>query len=180
MKKIVLSLLAATTALTLSAAASAAPTIYTNNWSFIDQVSNTVVKGTLSGLSGGNNISTSSLFATVTQAPSTGFGVFNLKGVGEYSASNGIVTYASFYLYDAGNNYLVFGTNPDTSTINPQLRNISTGSNAYNFDVGTSFSAATAAVPEPAAWAMMILGMGAVGFAMRRRSKVTTRVSYAV
>jgi hypothetical protein len=46
----------------------------------------------------------------------------------------------------------------------------------------TSFSAtATAgAVPEPATWAMMILGMGAVGFAMRRRkSNVTTTVSYA-
>jgi hypothetical protein len=30
-----------------------------------------------------------------------------------------------------------------------------------------------AAVPEPATWAMMILGMGAVGFAMRRRIKVS-------
>lgn len=35
------------------------------------------------------------------------------------------------------------------------------------------------AVPEPATWGMMILGMDAVGFAMRRRQKVTTRVSYA-
>jgi hypothetical protein len=32
---------------------------------------------------------------------------------------------------------------------------------------------ATPAVPEPATWAMMILGMGAVGFAMRRRIKVS-------
>ena len=39
--------------------------------------------------------------------------------------------------------------------------------------------AATGAVPEPATWAMTILGIGAVGFAMRRRQKVTTRVSYA-
>ncbi|WP_260599888.1 PEPxxWA-CTERM sorting domain-containing protein [Sphingomonas endolithica] len=37
----------------------------------------------------------------------------------------------------------------------------------------------TGAVPEPATWAMMILGMGAVGFAMRRRSAVKTTVSYA-
>lgn len=34
-----------------------------------------------------------------------------------------------------------------------------------------------ASVPEPATWAMMILGMGAVGFAMRRRRSV--KVSYA-
>lgn len=35
-----------------------------------------------------------------------------------------------------------------------------------------------AAVPEAATWAMMILGLGLVGFAMRRQ-KITTRVSYA-
>ncbi|MBB4153488.1 hypothetical protein GGQ80_001390 [Sphingomonas jinjuensis] len=33
-----------------------------------------------------------------------------------------------------------------------------------------------AAVPEPATWAMMVLGFGAVGFAARRRSKVAGRV----
>lgn len=35
-----------------------------------------------------------------------------------------------------------------------------------------------AAAPEPATWAMMIFGFGAVGAAMRRR-KVTTKVSFA-
>jgi len=42
-----------------------------------------------------------------------------------------------------------------------------------------SFSAVAtaAAVPEPATWAMMILGMGAIGYTMRRRQSV--RVSYA-
>ncbi|WP_238941036.1 PEPxxWA-CTERM sorting domain-containing protein [Sphingomonas beigongshangi] len=37
--------------------------------------------------------------------------------------------------------------------------------------------ASTAAVPEPASWALMILGMGAVGFAMRRRKKANTNVT---
>lgn len=37
----------------------------------------------------------------------------------------------------------------------------------------------TAAVPEPASWAMMMIGIGAVGYAMRRRQKVMTRVSFA-
>lgn len=37
----------------------------------------------------------------------------------------------------------------------------------------------TSAVPEPATWAMMLAGFGAVGFALRRRAKVRTAVSFA-
>lgn len=48
------------------------------------------------------------------------------------------------------------------------------------FSINGNVSAVAAAVPEPATWAMMILGLGAVGFAMRRRQKnVKTTVSYA-
>ncbi len=36
-----------------------------------------------------------------------------------------------------------------------------------------------AAVPEPAGWALMLLGFGAVGVAMRRRSGIATHVRYA-
>ena len=35
------------------------------------------------------------------------------------------------------------------------------------------------AVPEPMTWAMMVLGFGMAGFGLRRRGKVTTRVSFA-
>lgn len=42
-----------------------------------------------------------------------------------------------------------------------------------------TFSAAVSAVPEPATWGMMILGFGAIGFAMRRRAKIGTRVRFA-
>nr|WP_240047570.1 PEPxxWA-CTERM sorting domain-containing protein [Sphingomonas panacisoli] len=38
---------------------------------------------------------------------------------------------------------------------------------------------AAGAVPEPATWAMMLAGFGAIGFAMRRRPKVATRVRFA-
>ncbi|RYE96375.1 MAG: PEP-CTERM sorting domain-containing protein [Oxalobacteraceae bacterium] len=42
-----------------------------------------------------------------------------------------------------------------------------------------NFAPIGAPVPEPATWAMMILGMGAVGFAMRRKSKTYAKVTFA-
>jgi hypothetical protein len=44
------------------------------------------------------------------------------------------------------------------------------GSNAYERLVFTAFSGG--AVPEPSTWAMMLLGFGGIGFAMRRRRKL--------
>jgi hypothetical protein len=45
---------------------------------------------------------------------------------------------------------------------------------AYTLSVsGPGTTTIGGAVPEPATWAMMILGMGAVGYAMRRRIKVS-------
>jgi hypothetical protein len=49
----------------------------------------------------------------------------------------------------------------------------------FNLGVDNVSLNATGAVPEPASWAMMILGMGAVGGALRRRSKVSTTVKFA-
>ena len=51
----------------------------------------------------------------------------------------------------------------------------------YNDNPGSfavSFSS-TSGVPEPTTWAMMLVGFGLVGFAMRKRSNVRTTVSYA-
>jgi hypothetical protein len=50
-----------------------------------------------------------------------------------------------------------------------------------NFDLPFTINGTfvSGAVPEPASWAMMILGMGAVGFTLRRRAKVATTVSFA-
>lgn len=47
-----------------------------------------------------------------------------------------------------------------------------------SYNPGFEGIAGTGAVPEPSAWALMILGMGAVGAAMRRR-KPSLSVSYA-
>ncbi|RYF11454.1 MAG: PEP-CTERM sorting domain-containing protein [Oxalobacteraceae bacterium] len=43
-----------------------------------------------------------------------------------------------------------------------------TGSTSYNFEASPN-----GAVPEPASWAMMILGLGMTGAAIRRRAKVS-------
>ena len=47
-------------------------------------------------------------------------------------------------------------------------------SNAFEFD-----NVAVAAVPEPAAWMVMMLGMAGVGFSMRRKKDTTLRVRFA-
>jgi PEP-CTERM motif len=40
-------------------------------------------------------------------------------------------------------------------------------------------AALTGAVPEPATWMMMMLGMAAIGFSLRRRDKAVLRVGFA-
>lgn len=61
------------------------------------------------------------------------------------------------------------GTNMGNTTASPQTA-------AFRLVSGPD---AEAAVPEPATWAMMLLGFGGVGFATRRRSKVRTTIAYA-
>jgi opacity protein-like surface antigen len=48
-----------------------------------------------------------------------------------------------------------------------------------NGALSISPAAVTGAVPEPATWAMMLIGLGGIGFAIRRRSKAGASVSYA-
>jgi hypothetical protein len=43
----------------------------------------------------------------------------------------------------------------------------------------TTFSATTVALPEPGTWGMMLLGFGAIGFAMRRRRRTTALAQIA-
>jgi hypothetical protein len=58
------------------------------------------------------------------------------------------------------------------------IKNTGNSNDYFGFD--NLLTSSVAAVPEPASWAMMILGMGAVGGALRRRQKTTTRVAFAV
>ena len=45
--------------------------------------------------------------------------------------------------------------------------------------VTASSSPVAAAVPEPATWAMMLIGFGAAGFGMRRRTRAQLRAAVA-
>ncbi|WP_339693048.1 PEPxxWA-CTERM sorting domain-containing protein [uncultured Parasphingorhabdus sp.] len=103
-----------------------------------------------------------------------------------FTLANGVITSGSFWAdrgvigtnfdqlfinvalgYANGNtNYASVGVNNDTSIWNNQGLN------------GVSFQS-LGAVPEPATWAFMIFGFGAIGGAMRRQRKVNLKVSYA-
>lgn len=61
------------------------------------------------------------------------------------------------------------------SAVKFQVANITTSNNP----AGAAFRAVGTAVPEPGTWLLMILGLGAVGFAMRRRQSVSTRLQFA-
>ena len=74
-----------------------------------------------------------------------------------------------------------FGFTSDTAFSNVRFENATgtTNSDGFSLDNVSFASAAVGAVPEPTTWAMMIIGFGAIGGAMRRRRKVNVKVSYA-
>lgn len=136
----------------------------TNRWSFVDGLTGTVVSGTLSGLREGYN-EAFGLTATVTDAPYADLlGLFAGKS-GGFDVANGVVVFAEAFFNGAGPSLdMFFGAGSGTAYY-PQVAN-GDGHQAYD-DVGSNRFAA-GAVPEPAAWGLMILGFGLVGHALRR------------
>ena len=74
------------------------------------------------------------------------------------------------------NNFFTEGadSNSLSRTSRTHDQTLSTGQVYAVFEV-----AGTTGVPEPATWAFMIFGFGAIGAAMRRQRKVNVKVSYA-
>ena len=62
----------------------------------------------------------------------------------------------------------------DADRANVHSLRFSSSSNAFEFD-----TVAVGAVPEPGTWMLMLMGMAAVGFSMRRKEKHTVRVRFA-
>lgn len=98
-----------------------------------------------------------------------GDGRINIGGL--ESGTNGVVGNTN----DFFTNYFV----PSTGTVTSPFGYISSTNGFGGGSISFAITQAAGAVPEPATWAMMLLGMGAVGFAMRRRSKVKTTVKFA-
>lgn len=61
---------------------------------------------------------------------------------------------------------------PSINLLTVNFKVLNDGVGAFNGSVSAT------AVPEPGTWGMMLLGFGVIGYAMRRRGKVTTRVNY--
>lgn len=56
-----------------------------------------------------------------------------------------------------------------TNAIDVTFNNFALGTNVLNGNIIVGHSQAMAAVPEPASWAMMLLGFAGIGFVARRR-----------
>ncbi|MHA6723182.1 PEPxxWA-CTERM sorting domain-containing protein [Sphingomonas sp. RS2018] len=152
-----------------------------------------IVNGKLIFNTTGTNVAASEIY--IVSAPS---GTIDTGSLNKNLLTNAIsVTNNAFTVSNAGivtaanlgfSTQTTFGTYIDLNNANngnaSQLYNYNTGRYALSLDgfAGLTFTpvaAVTTAVPEPATWAMMMLGFGGIGFAMRRRSTVTTRIRFA-
>ena len=186
MKKLTLAMIAATTALTISSAASAA-TLYdqtnipsgqsTQSFTFTGAADQTSLS-----FAGYNPPSITTLSNIMVQL--NGMGANLLSGNYVYTPAanqpyafnpSGVLQFGGFVVGSYDTFTTTFASNAGSSyTLS---YNLSSGGNTNGLRVTTA--AVAGAVPEPATWALMILGMGAVGFAMRRRKNVNMTVRFA-
>jgi PEP-CTERM motif len=98
------------------------------------------------------------------------------------NGSGGTLTFTSDFLKFAPSASLGSALNftSGTTSTGQGLSSVNYGSDAlesFDMDAGGSFSSVplpNSAVPEPASWAIMLLGMGLVGGVLRRRSGLAT------
>lgn len=138
---------------------------------------------------GSATVTTSNVLTTSSQGR-MGYMITAITGILNGSAINGLSGFqgSDNYYYTSGSfvdgSGLGFTTAGGTSASlyfasaaqRYQLTTTSPFSSGY---VTATSAAATPAVPEPAVWAMMLIGFGGVGFALRRRKDRVVGVSFA-
>ena len=191
MKKFLIAALVATSMFAIATDAAAAVVV---NFAFNGNTGNTPgnVTGRLVFNTTGTNVGASEVY--IFSAPA---GTIDANALNKnlFAASDAV----RFNAFDVSSAGIVSAaklsfTSRNTYNTEVELNNSNNGNASYVYNYTTNlftlsqggFAAitftpvnATAAVPEPAAWAMMMLGFGGIGFALRRRSKVTTRVRFA-
>lgn len=83
----------------------------------------------------------------------------------------------SFHPYDAFLNYNFASAGTYAIRVGSCCERPANGT--YQLQVSLEAPGVTGAVPEPATWAMMLIGFGAIGVSLRRRRKVTTTLKLA-
>ena len=110
----------------------------------------------------------------IASSDDSDFGNFgSITGAGTANGTWTLAGYSIEYLAVKASNkfvlYKVSGSTGSWDTYDIPYRN-----NPHNLSHLTFFGAADGGVPEPSAWALMILGFGFAGVAMRRRKAAVT------
>lgn len=118
----------------------------------------------------GIDFGTNTLTLNALNAGSLGGTILNFTDTTNPFQSFALVSNNGWNGYNVANSSLTNGV----LTIDLRNTDFSQGAN-LNF----SLTSGNGAVPEPATWAMMIVGFGAIGATVRRRQAVKTTVSFA-
>jgi PEP-CTERM motif len=174
MRKLAL-LFAATAALAVTVPAQAATFVYVGSWSPSDGPHWTTNPLAYSGVGAASFLFGGSAsdyaISTIDDNPLNinHMANYEMIGVGSFVFADdffrgveGVTHYQDVYVFDES-----------IDTVSAYVDDFSNTSRNFAFRLQSG------AVPEPSTWAMMILGFGLIGFAMRKRSNVRTKVSYA-
>lgn len=107
------------------------------------------------------------------QAPGTQIG----GNFGNYSQGNLSALYGSLVADLGGGNFQLLGANGVFTSAGGPLKLAYFDSNSGDNSGQISFN--ISAVPEPATWAMMLMGFGMIGFGLRTSRTKSVRVTYA-
>ena len=174
----------AAAAITMAAPASAALTLIPSPATCT--TANTVCNWIVAGSTSSGSFSDSATF-TLPETGTTGSSITNSATMNSMTgAISGDIDFSRIFLTDPTGTQFDFSLTPtglvETGNIllNSMLGTYTltvqgTANTAATYGGNITYTAPTAAVPEPATWALLILGFGAVGFAMRKRGANAVR-----